>query len=195
MWDNISIDSFLCSRRASRKKRYQLADPTIMSYSIRDELGTVASTLVYIDYDGAVETVDGLTGQWSHYGGLIDAVTGGVIIGGEVKIPQAPTGGWKTTPVAGSRSEQTVLINFHPTGSIKRQGIDIPALLNSLIVGGKILTASGAVHTLILDVLAGFTNGHYADNLGGVLGSFADAALTFRKHRKQLTKSTEVYTD
>jgi len=172
-----------------------MSDPTIFTYTVRDELGTEASTLVYANYNGTLETVDGLVGEWLAYGGLIDAATSGQIVGGAIKIPATPDGSWKTAPAAGSRVEQTALLNFHPTGSNKRQGFDIPALVNTAIAAGKIVTASGPINDIITAILAGFTNGHFADNFAQTLGSFADAAVTFRKHRKQLMKSTEVFTD
>src|SRR5579872_4939229 len=99
-----------------------MSDPTIFTYTVRDELGTEASTLVYANYNGTLETVDGLVGEWLAYGGLIDAATSGQIVGGAIKIPATPDGSWKTAPAAGSRVEQTALLNFHPTGSNKRQG-------------------------------------------------------------------------
>ena len=172
-----------------------MSDPTVMSFRVRDELGTEASTLVYVGYNGAVETVDALIGEWSAYGGLLDAVTGGQIIGGHILVPCAPNGAWKTAPSAGSRVEQTALTNYRTSSSQKRQAFDIPALLDSLIVGGKPNTTSGALNTLITAILAGFTNGYFQNALGQTLATFADAAVTFRKHRKQLTRSSTVYTD
>jgi hypothetical protein len=169
-------------------------DPTVMSYRVRDELGVEASTLAYIGYDGAVETVNALVGEWAAYGGLLDAAVSGQIVGGKITIPVAPDPSWKTAPAAGSRVEQTALMNYRTASSQKRQGLDIPALINTAIVAGKIVTASGPIHALITAVLAGFTNGYFQNGEGQILTTFADAAVTFRKHRRQLDKST-VYTD
>lgn len=172
-----------------------MADPTVMSFTLRDELGTEASALVYIDYDGAVETVDGLTGQWAHYGGLLDAATSAQIVGGKITIPFGPAGGWKSAPAAGSRVEQNAIVNMTTTETSKRQGFSIPSLINTAIVAGKVVTGSGPVHALILDLLAGFTNGNYANGVGQGLNAFSDAFISFRKHRRQLQRSSEVFVD
>ena len=172
-----------------------MADPTVLSYTIRDELGTEASTLVYINYDGTVETVDGLVGEWLAYGGLLDAASSGYIVGGTIRIPVARNGSWKAAPAAGSRVEQNGIVNVRTTDTTKRQGFSVPALINTAIAAGKIITASGPIHALILALLAGFTNGNFANAQGQDLATFADAFVSFRKHRKQLDKSSEMFTD
>lgn len=173
-----------------------MADPTVFSYTLRDQLGTEASTLIYVDYDGAVETENALAGSWAAYGAALDAASGAQIIKGHILIPQNADGAWKTSPAAGSRVEQNAIINFRATGSSKRQGFSVPALLNTLISSdGKVNTTSGALHDLIALILGGFGTVDAANALGTLIVAFTDAFLAFRKHRKQLEKSTEVFTE
>jgi len=191
----VSLDILYAGARQRFTGRYNMPEHTVMSYTVRDELGTEASTVAYISYDGALETVDALIGEWLDYGALLDAATGGQIVGGRITIALSPDGSWKSAPASGSRVEQTGLVNFSATGSSKRWGADIPALVNTAIAAGKILTASGPVHALILAILAAFTNGNFTTSTGGDIATFRDAAVTFRKHRRQLTKATEVFHD
>jgi len=172
-----------------------MTSPTVFSYTVRDELGTEASTLVYANYDGAINNIDSLASAWESYGTLVDAVTSGQIVSGKVTIPLEPKNTWKASPASGSRVEQTALINYRTALASKRQGFSIPSLLNSLIVDGKPNTNSGALHTLITTTLAGQGVATFANAVGQALTLFADAAITFRKHRKQLTRSSETYTD
>lgn len=172
-----------------------MSDPTVFSYTLRDEMGTEASALVYTSYNGAVETVNGLTGTWLQYGGLLDAASSAQIVGGHVKIPLAADPSWKSAPAAGSRVEQCGVINFSAASSTKRWAAIVPALVDTAISAGKIITASGVVKDIIDALLAGFTNGNYDNFLGQGLTDFRDAFVSFRKHRRQLQRSTEQFTD
>jgi hypothetical protein len=180
------------TRASAAKERnvIKMSDPTLFSYTVRDELGTEATAVVYANYDGSVETTDGLVGEWLALGGQIDAVTGAQIIRGVIKLPVTPSGSWKSAPASGSRVEQTGLLNFATSGSVRRNGFDFPGLKDSLISGGKIIVASGAVKALIDALVGAFTNGAFANAEGQNLTSPIDAVLSFRKRRKQLSRSS-----
>lgn len=171
-----------------------MSNPTVLSYTVRDELGTEASCQFYINYDGAVETVQALIGEWLAAGALVDAVTGGQIVHGRITIPVVADSSWKSAPASGSRVEQTALINFSTASNSRRNGFDIPAVKDALISGGKLLVASGALKALADALIAAFTNGAFATAGGESITNWVDAVLSFRKHRKQLTRSSVEYT-
>ena len=66
-----------------------MATPTVLSYTVQDDNGVKASVPFYASYDGAVETIDALIGEWLVLGALIDAVTGAKIVSGHIEIPLA----------------------------------------------------------------------------------------------------------
>lgn len=169
-----------------------MATPTIFSYTVADELGVKATMRAYAEFDGTVETVDGLVGEWTALGGVLDPMTGGQIVGGSVSFALVPDGAWKSAPVAGARVEQTGLFNFSNDTTAYKWGMDIPAILNTLISGHVINLAAGAVAAFIAAMDGGFTNGNFTNSAQQALVGLIDALLTFRKRRKQLTaRSTE----
>lgn len=162
--------------------------PTIFSYTIRDSAGVEATFRAYANFDGTVETVDGLTGEWAAMGALVDGVTGGKIIGGQITIPQLPAGGWKSAPVAGSDVEQTGTANFSNATTQYMHPESVPALLDTLISGGRIIVGSGAFKTFTDALVAGFTNGNWVNTAAQGLVAAVDAFVSFRKHRRQRNK-------
>lgn len=170
-----------------------MADPTVLSYTLLDGLNVETTNVAYIDYDGALETVNALNGEWLAYGGLLDALTQSQIIRGSIKIPATPDGGWKGSPVSKSDNSLGVVGDFSTSGSIKRFGIlwsnPHPGAITA---DGKVNTADTALAAIIAAITAGFTNGNFANNLSQGLASFKDAFLSTRKHRKQLDRKSEV---
>lgn len=123
--------------------------PTIYSYTIQDSEGATATHDVYTAYDAATETVGALVGNFAAYGGLLDAVTGGQIIDGNIKINVAPDPSWKSAPAAGSKVVSVAVLNFKQADTPYAWGTTVPAILDSLVSAGKLIIASGALHTLI----------------------------------------------
>jgi hypothetical protein len=164
-----------------------------MSFTIRDNDGVKASAPFYVSYDGAVETVDGLVGEWLVLGGLVDAVTGGVIEGGQITVPLSPDGSWKTTPLAGHSVSDTLNVNLGNEEDIRLFGEVVPAVRDSLIVGGRpVVTVSGAISNLVVALISSFTNGHFVTSWGADLSTWVDAFQGVRKHRKQLNARSKV---
>jgi hypothetical protein len=170
-----------------------LATPTVFSYTIRDNDGVKASAPFYVSYDGAVETFDGLIGEWLVLGALLDAVTGGVIEGGQILVPLDADGAWKTTPLTGHSVSDTLNLNLGNDEDIRAFGEVVPALRDTLVSGGRpIVTAGDAIQLLVAALIGGFTNGNFSTSWGAGLSSWIDAFQGVRKHRKQLTARSKV---
>lgn len=164
--------------------------PAIVSLTIQDEVGTKANLPVYVEVPDTV-TVATLRGFSQTIAIDADAISGGKVIEirNTLSIPQ-PVSGIKANPVAGSRVEQTGLFNFSQLGSKYRWPIDVPAIADTKLIKGRIdltdadiiafIAAMSTTASLIVP------SSKWALALEGLL----DAALTFRKHRKQLIKET-----
>lgn len=171
-----------------------MATPTVMSFTIQDDNGVKASAPFYASYDGAVETVDGLIGEWLVLGALLDAVTGGRIINGSITIPLAADAGWKAAPINGDGVEQTLGLSFSNDDTIYDDTFTIPALRETLVdsQGKPITTAAGAIDNLA-DALAGsWTNGYFVNSAGSDLIALVKAFQATRKHRRQLKARSTV---
>lgn len=167
--------------------------PARFSFSVRDELGTEASTTFYALLD-PTSTVGDVFTSGIALGAILDGATAGQIVRFDVALLGSPDAGWKSTPDAGSRVEQTGVFNFANTMSPRHFGEAIPALLSSLIVGGKINLSAGAVSALVNLLTATFgegvwTNANFQPIVTGSAG-LIDAILSFRKRRKQLSRSS-----
>lgn len=161
------------------------------SFTVQDELGTKASLAIYGTVDDTTTVAD-LATQWQDYATGLTAVTDGKVIGGTARIVQTPTASQSGKPAAGARVEQNAVINYLVTASGRRFGIATPAWKDSLISGGAPLVASGAGATwqALLTGAMGDATGDNTSNDFLALGAAVDAFLSFRKHRKQLTRSS-----
>lgn len=168
-----------------------MATPTVLSYTTLDGNGVKASMPFYASYDGALETVDALVGEWLTYGALLDAVSGGVIIKGSITIPLAPDASWKDTVVAGSDNSDVLGLNYNNDDNIDGFLNTVNMLRTALVTAGRPITGSGAIAALIAATTGGFTNGFFVNKSGSNLVSLREAFQADRKHRKQLkAKST-----
>lgn len=169
------------------------SDPTVLSYTLLDGLNVETTNVAYVDYDGALETVQALIGEWLAYGGLLDALTQSQIIRGSIKIPTSPDGSWKTSPVAKSDNALGIVADYSTASSVKRFGVLFSnPHPGAITADGKVNTADTALSAIIAALTAGFTNGNFANNLAQGLVTFRDAFLSTRKHRKQLDRKSEV---
>lgn len=170
-----------------------MATPTVLSFTVRDDDGVKASVPMYAQYNGAVETVDGMIGTWLAQGALIDAVTGGVIEGGSILIPLSPDASWKDTPITGQSVSDTLNLNFNNASTRFLWSLVVPALRDTLVSGGRpVLTPAGAIDDLVQAMISGFTNGSYINTAGDDLQALVDAFQGVRKHRRQLTARSKV---
>lgn len=170
--------------------------PVRFTFSVLDELGTRAAITDYALMDPTA-TVANLIAAWGAQATLLDAVTGCQITGGGVEMSdtnaQMTALGLKSAPVAGSRVEQTGVFNLSNSSTPRRFGIAVAGILDSLISAGRIVITEGGPVDLWLDLIeaAGTaTTPQYANTAGQSLVALVDAFLSFRKRRKQLSRSS-----
>jgi len=168
-----------------------MPSPTIFSFTIRDESGDPAVADLYVAYDAATETVASLLAAAAAYGGLIDAVTAGVITEFNLKIPALPDPSWKTVALTDADVQKTLLENFNAADTLYPQEFIVPAVRGTLIDanGHPILTSGGAIDALNDLIVSGsgavFPNNKFLLDLT----SLRDAAITFRKSKNSRAKS------
>jgi len=163
-----------------------MSTPTIFSYTLLDTNGIKATSRAYIGYDGAVETVDALIGNWLELGGLIDDATNGQIVDGSMIIPVLPDGGWKGAPVAGTDVSDVIVGNFLTAATKYAQEFLLPAFITAALSGGKVDLTNAALAALFaaLDNSAGLTSADVLNTSGQTLVSLRDAFQSDRKSRR-----------
>lgn len=162
--------------------------PLHFSATIRDGLGTEATTTAYLN-PADTTTLAVLVGDLGTWLSDLDAVTDGLIRASRIEIVPALPGGLKTSTgatFAASRVEQTGVLNFSATGTSRKEGMVIPAISNSAIVAGKVDLTNAAITALITLL----TSGPYTNPYNQALVALLDAILSFRKKRKQLQRSS-----
>jgi len=160
------------------------------SASLKDYNGVRTSSMFHAIIPDSV-TIAQLKAYNDVWLGNLDPVTGSEIVRSNVKFA-LPFSGLKSTPVANSRNEQTGLFNFYDTAALNRYGVDIPAILDSLVLhpGDLIDTSASVITNLIGFLTSAGANGETPDSgFGNTLVALADAILTFRKRRKQLLRA------
>lgn len=170
-----------------------MATPTIFSFTLQDTNGIKATTRAYVGYDGAVETVNALEGSWAELGGAIDDASNAQIVGGGILIPAAPDGGWKSAPVAGTDVSDVIVMNMITAATKYALGIDLPAFLPAMLIGGKVDPTNALLAALfhILDNTVGGTSIDYLNTAGQTLTALRDTFQSDRKSRRlpSLSKS------
>jgi len=166
-----------------------MADATSFEWQIQDDQGLTNRTQMFVAYDGSTETVDALIGAWLAYGGLLDPVIDGKIIGGQILIPLIRDASWKSTPATGNNVNQVMNLNFNNDFNSRATSILIPSYketqVNSASPRAPNLSAT-ALAAFIAAILAG-EGGEVFPNSDSLhdLSSLRDAFLTVRKVRNQ----------
>jgi len=180
------------SGQSLAQRRTWFADPTSFNFQIEDDQGLKNNNSLFVAYDGATETVDALIGAWSAYGGLLDPVIDGQIIGGSITIPLIANGAWKTAPVVGTNVNQVMMLDFDNDFNSYVTGVQIPSYKESQLVTGTRVPnlAATALAAYIAAVIAGsgavFPNSRDLHDLDALRKAF----LTVRKVRDQRVKTT-----
>jgi len=123
----------------------------------------------------------------------LDACTDGQIVEGTITAVPALPGGLKGSPVAGSRVEQTGILNFTATGTTHVWAETIPALSNGATVqslGKIILTPGDPVPVLAALMLTGSGIFEYTNNNQQLLVSLKDCLISFRQYNRQLATTS-----
>lgn len=114
---------------------------------------------MYVAYNGAVLTIDGLIGAWLAFGGLIDPCIDGRITGGQMLIPLNPDPSWKTAPVApGNNNNQVMTLNFNNNFNQYATPIYLPAYSNATLLDDRPNIANDPLEAFITAVVAGTVN-------------------------------------
>jgi len=167
-----------------------MADPTVVSATIIDDAGVTATAIDYVDFDGALTTVNDLLDFAVYWGQKIDAMSDGRVQAVTISIKQSDITGVKANPVADSTVERGGLFSYSQVGSAYIYSVEVPAIADSLVTGGKIDLTASAVNTwrnYMQDQAHAFPAQSKAGNAINLLKS---AVLTFRKHRKQRVRAS-----
>lgn len=123
----------------------------------------------------------------------IDACSDGMLLDGTITALPALPGGIKSSPVSGSRVEQTGVFNFLATGTSYRWAEIVPALSNgpTVVSGGKIVLTPGDPPENLIGVLLGSSAVlEYTNSNQQLLTSFKDALISFRQYNRQVAVAT-----
>lgn len=158
--------------------------PVRMTATIIDELGVEADCTVYALVDPTA-TIGYVLSTWSILLSSIDGVTAGRIVRSQFcALPALPA--LKGVPADGSRVQQTGLLTVTGTATTRRDSVAVPALSNTLIADGAIVTATGPVASLIrLLQTGGASLEPTTSDWDGPL-TFKDSLITFREYNQQL---------
>jgi hypothetical protein len=162
------------------------------SYSLVDAVGTTATALVFATLPAGA-TLTQAQANFVSLGAALDGVTGAQIRRGSMRINFAADGAWKAAPDADSLVEQTATFNVGVAENSRRWGINVPAIKDTLLgVGDAVLVANAAViaFTKAVDGTTALTIGNVANAAFQVATSAIDVVTAFRKHRKQLSRSS-----
>lgn len=160
----------------------------LISISQRDYLGTKASLDTYVNIVDT-GTVAQVATQVAAYVALVGAIVGPEGLDVQVKI-HLPTTGLPSSPVAGSENEKTALFDFTQDNSRYLSSVDVPGILESKIVNGKIDLTDADISAFLTWFTSSHTPLSVVSKYGNVLQLFQTAALTFRKHRRSLNRTS-----
>ena len=153
------------------------------STQITDALGVTTTSDLFLQMADTV-TLAGLNTWAADYLPLLDAITDGQISGQVFHVHGTLPAGIKVSPASTAEVERTGLFNFSQSSSRYKFGIDVPAIADSKITGGKINLSDSDISawkTFIGAVTAGVT---VVSKFALALGALLDALISFRKHRK-----------
>lgn len=162
----------------------------LLSYHLVDELNVEAVVNIYATVADTA-TVAQIDTDYTTLGTAIDLITGAYISKGKWSLIM-PNQGVKTGATSGSRVEQTGVFDFRNASTTKLQGIALPALLNSLLTGGRINESATAVSGFSALLSTGTTLVTIVPTNAAfqTLTTRADSFISFRKRRKQLFRSS-----
>ena len=159
-----------------------------MGLTIVDGLGTKANTDFYIALDDSKTMADAVTDAQALCA-AVDATLDAKVESCRITIDYRPND-MKASPTSTSRVEQTGVVNFSNDTTARKQGVVLPGLKNAAIVNGKLNLADTAVAALIALIKSAGTSGTWANFAFQQLVDVLDAILSFRKHRKSLSRTS-----
>jgi len=159
-----------------------------ISVQLKDDNGAIASSGFNIEVDDAT-TVAQLVTALEGFAVKYDAVTGCRIENVDFILHHTTTGTEKSTPDTGIDVTQTGTLNFSQAGGVPYlEGLVVPGIKDTLIVGGKVDLAA----TAVTDMVTWFTTAHTTlravSKALQILVALIDALFSFRKRRKAVAR-------
>jgi hypothetical protein len=167
-----------------------MADPTIFSTTFIDDAGVTATAILYVDYDGALTTVNDLLDAAVAWAALIDPLSDARAKSVTVAITQQDPAGVKAAPVADSTVERTGLFSYSQIGSAYIYSQDIPAIADSLVSNGKIDLTAATVIAYVNRMQNQADAFPAQSKAGNAVNKLLHAVMSFRKRRKQRVKAS-----
>jgi hypothetical protein len=160
----------------------------VIGLQITDELGVRANSEFYVQTsEGA--TIANVVADAQDLATAFDGTIDGKVTGITIGIPLVPNS-VKSAPAAGSRVEQTAVVNFTNADNSRKWAATFPSIKNAAISGGKLNMTYAALKAVIDLVQAAATSGTWANFAWSTLVGVADGFLAFRKHRRQVDHMT-----
>ena len=163
----------------------------IASYRMLDKLGVVVSMPVYVKIDDT-KTIAQMLGDANLIGQQIDPISDSQILDYSIAVTGNAVSGAKSSPAATAENERTGLFNFSQATSPYRFGVDVPAIADTKISGGKINLADSDILAFIAALTAAGTALTPESTSLYTLSALLDALISFRKHRKAESRRSYV---
>lgn len=160
------------------------------SVSLKDELGTPASHLVYVKVADTT-TVAQLVADAQAYFALVDPVTGLEGIMGNFSVV-FPSTGLKTSPSANIEANDVLIADFSRTGSNHKFGIEVPGIAAAMIENGKVKISDSDFIAWKNYLLAAHTGIQACSNELQLLAGFLSGAIGDRKSKGKRTRTKSV---
>lgn len=153
---------------------------SLISYSIKAAVGKPKSLPFYVPSSGLTLANAQL---WSDdMAPLLDAVTEGAILGASVTFALTLPSGLKATPLADSDIQEGALFSMVAAGTIYKEGIWVPAYLQSLFTGTEVDTVGAGASKDFADYIKATTHSVApSDKYGNDLTEVYSAEKKFRR--------------
>lgn len=154
-----------------------------MQFSIKDGRGLRGSVELPMFIDGA-QTLTATSAAWAAQLPLLEAITGGQIVGGGVTVvqPASATGG---RPQADSRVQEIGTFTEGNASNLADFGIAVPTLLDAVLTTdhASIDVTNAAVIAWRASLLAAVLGGNFTNREYEVLNHHVGTLYSFRKRR------------
>jgi hypothetical protein len=160
-----------------------------------DALGLRANCRAYAQVPDDV-TLTEVTSNLLAWAALVNDVTASKIVELHYSVIGDISGLTPNTDTT-SRNFEEAVVNFNNNDNPRASGIAIPGVRDSLVSGGKLIDGSGALHTLITAMLAGWTfagsegTGGFTDPGFHPITSLRDTFLSNRSRTKAVSSKTK----
>ena len=169
-----------------------MADPTVLSFRLRDANGITASTPAYAIYNGVTTTIESLINDWLALGALLDDASNAMIVDGAVSIPlkgASANPAWKQTPVDENDVSDIIALNYGNDITSKVWSFILPNFKQAMLADGKVVLTQADLAALIAGIAANFTTGQYSNADGQNLTDLVNAFQSDRKRRGTVARS------